>query len=131
MTTAPPERSRTHRITGITVSVILALLTLTFAFSIYVQFFAFLDPTTGLPTACSAAKTVGTHCSQSFLSTIVLVGYAVCLFGWGLPVGFMVVRLIQKRRAWFWPLISLPVIYAGYFILTAVLGTQYLPVSGS
>ena len=41
MTTAPPERSRTHRVTGIVVGVLLALLALGFAFSIYVQFFAF------------------------------------------------------------------------------------------
>lgn len=131
MTTAPPERSRTHRRTGIAVSVILAVIALGFAFSIYVQFFAFRDATTGLPTTCSTAQVVGTHCSESFLSTIVLVGYAVCLFGWGIPIGFMVIRLIQRRHAWFWPLISLPVIYAGYFTLTAVLGTQYLPASGS
>ena len=131
MTTAPPERSRTHRITGIVVGVILALLALGFAFSIYVQFFAFLDPKTGLATSCSGIDADGTHCNQSFLSAMVLIGYAVCLFGWGLPVGFMVVRLIQKRRAWYWPLISVVVIYAGYFILTAVIGNGYLPVAGS
>jgi hypothetical protein len=131
MTTAPPERSRTHRIAGIAVGVILAVLTLGFAFSIYVAFFSYLDPTIGLAPSCAAQTVSGTHCSPTFLSSMVLIGYAVCLFGWGLPVGVMIIRLIQRRRAWFWPLISLPVIYAGYFILTAVLGTQYLPVSGS
>lgn len=130
MTTAP-ERSRTHRISGIVVGVFLALIALGFTFSIYVQFFVYLDPHVGLAANCTRVAASGTHCSPSFLSTMVLVGYAICLFGFGLPVGFMVVRLIQKRRAWFWPLISLVVVYVGFFIVTAVLGGQYLPLHGA
>jgi branched-subunit amino acid ABC-type transport system permease component len=127
MTTAPPERSRVHRVTGITVGVILALLALGLAFAIYTTFFTFRDPSGELASVCASAQTVGTHCSQSFLDTICYIGYAVCLFGWGIPVGFMVVRLIQKRRAWYWPLIAIAVVYLGYFLLTAILGAGYPP----
>lgn len=131
MTTAAPERSPRHRTAGIVVGVALAIIALGFAFLIYVQFFAYADPTAGLPASCRATDADGTHCSQSFLNAMILIGYAVCLFGWGLPAGFMVVRLIQRRRAWFWPLLSIPIIYIGFFVITAVLGTQYLPASGS
>ncbi len=131
MTTAPPERSRAYRIAGIAVGAILALLALGLAFGIYTTFFTFREPSGQLAGLCAASTVSGTHCSQSFLDTICFIGYAVCLFGWGIPVGFMVVRLIQKRRAWYWPLIAIAVVYVGYFILTAILGAGYTPVKGS
>jgi hypothetical protein len=127
MTTVPPERSRVHRIAGITVAVILALLALGLAFAIYTTFFTFRDPNGQLASICAGTQAVGTHCSSSFLNAICFIGYAVCLFGWGVPIAFMVMRLIQKRRAWFWPLIAIVVVYIGYFILTAILGGGYPP----
>ena len=67
----------------------------------------------------------GASCDQGFLNTICYIGYALCLFGWGLPVGFMVVRFIQRRRAWFLPLISIGVVVIGFYVLLAILGRGY------
>lgn len=131
MTTAAPERSRTRRITGTVIGVILALIALGFAFPIYPRFFVFLGPTLGLAASCTNVAASGTQCSPGFLSTLVLVGDAACLFGFGLPVGFIVVRLILKRRAWYWPLISPVLVNVGFFIITASRGNQHPPVAGS
>jgi Na+-transporting NADH:ubiquinone oxidoreductase subunit NqrD len=108
-----------------------ALAALGFAVPIYLQFFVFHDSTLGLAASCTNATASGTQCGPGFLSTLVLVGYTACLFGFGLPVGFTVVRLIRKRRAWYWPLISLVLVRVGFVIITAVRGNQYRPVAGS
>jgi hypothetical protein len=124
MTSAPPP-SRSRRITGIVVGIVLALLALAIAFGVYATFFGFRDPSGELVRSCTAAQT-GTVCNQGFLDLLCYLGYAIALFGWGVPVGFMVVRFIQRRRAWFFPLISMAVVYIGYFVLTAIIGNGYL-----
>jgi hypothetical protein len=125
MTSAPPTSSRARRIIGITVGIVLALLAFALAFGIYTTFFEFRNPSGELVKSCTGAAT-GTHCSQSYLDALCYIGYAVCLFGWGIPIAFMVARFIQRRRAWYLPLISIAVVYVGYFILTAIIGNGYL-----
>ena len=118
----PPEQSRSRRVTGIVVGILLALLALGIAFGIYTEFFTLRDPSGPVVKNCIAS---GAECSQAFLNTICYIGYGLCLFGWGLPVGFMVVRFIQRRRAWFLPLISIGAIVLGFYILLAILGRGY------
>jgi hypothetical protein len=119
---AAPASSGSHRVTGIVVGTLLALLALGIAFGIYVEFFNLRDPAGPVVKNCIAS---GASCDQGFLNTMCYIGYALCLFGWALPVGFMVVRLIQRRRAWFWPLISNGVVVVGFYILLAILGRGY------
>ena len=122
MSTAPPAPSPTRRVAGIVVSILLALLALGIAFGIYTEFFTLRDPAGDVVKNCVAS---GARCDQGFLNTICYVGYALSLFGWGLPVGFMIARFIQRRRAWFLPLISIAVIVVGFYILLAILGRGY------
>ena len=125
MTSAPPAPSRSHRVIGLVVGIVLAVLALSLAFGIYATFFGFRDPAGELVRSCTATPS-GTHCNQGFLDAMCSIGYAVALFGWGIPTGIMVARFIQKRRAWFLPLISIAVVYIGYFVLTAIIGNGYL-----
>jgi len=122
MTSASPAPTAQRRVTGMVVGILLALLALGIAFGIYVEFFTLRDPAGSIVTNCIAS---GASCDQSFLNTICYIGYALCLFGWGLPVGFMVVRFIQRRRAWFLPLISIGVVVIGFYVLLAILGRGY------
>lgn len=104
------------------IGIAIALLALGIAFGFYAEFYALRLPDGPLATGCSA---VSSHCSQSYLDTICIIGYALCLFGWALPVGLMVVRFIRNRRAWFLPLISIGAIVIGSYILIAILGKGY------
>ncbi len=122
MSSAPPVLSRSRRVTGIVVGILFALLALGIAFGIYTEFFTLRDPAGEVVKSCVAS---GASCDQAFLNTICFIGYALCLFGWGVPVGFMVVRFIQRRRAWFLPLISIAAILLGFYILLAILGRGY------
>jgi hypothetical protein len=122
MSSAPPAPSRSRRVTGIVVGILLALLALGIAFGIYVEFFTLRDPAGDVVKNCVAS---GAACNQAFLNTICYIGYGLCLFGWGVPVGFMIVRFIQRRRAWYLPLISIAAILLGFYILLAILGRGY------
>ena len=122
-TVAPaPPRTRTRRIVDIVVGILLALLAGVVAFGFYTVFFSLRDPSGTIATQCASS---GATCDQGLLNTICYIGYAVCLFGWGLPVGFMIVRFILNRLAWFFPLISIVVVIAGFYILLAILGQNY------
>ena len=128
MSSAPPASSaapaptRSRRVTGLVVGILLALLALGIAFGIYTEFFTLRDPAGPVVKACVSS---GAACDQGFLNTICYIGYALCLFGWGVPIGFMVVRFIQRRRAWFLPLISIAAVLIGFYILLAILGHGY------
>src|SRR5438128_285624 len=122
MTTAAPRRSRTRRTVDVVVGIVLALLALFVAFAFYVQYFALRDPSGTLASNCAAS---GARCDQGFLDLICYIGYAVCIFGWALPVGFMVVRFVRNRLAWFFPLISMVVLVVGFYLLIAILGRGY------
>jgi hypothetical protein len=122
MTSAPPAPSRTRRVTGLVVGIVLALLALGVAFGIYAEFFTLRDPSGSLVTTCLSS---GADCDQNLLNTICYIGYALCLFGWGVPTAFMLVRFIQRRRAWYLPLISIGVVVIGFYILLAILGRSY------
>ena len=122
---APPAPSRSRRVTGIVVGILLALVALARAFGISATFFGFRDPSGDLVASCTATQTA-TRCNQAYLDLLCYIGYALCLFGWGVPIGFMVARMIQKRRAWPFPVISIAVVYIGYFVLTSLIGSGYL-----
>jgi hypothetical protein len=122
MTTAAAPRSRTRRTADVVVGVLLALFALAVAFAFYVQYFTLRDPAGTLASNCTAS---GAVCDQGLLDAICYIGYAVCLFGFAIPVGFMVVRFVQNRLAWFFPLISVAVIIIGFYVLLAILGRGY------
>lgn len=121
MTVSAPERPRL-RIVDMVVGILLGLIALGVAFAFYTVFFTLRDPAGSIATSCAAS---GAVCDQNFLNTICYIGFAVCLFGFALPIGFMIVRFLQRRRAWFLPLIAIAVIIVGFYVLLFILGRGY------
>jgi hypothetical protein len=122
MTTAVPGRSRTSLIVDRVAGILIALVALGIAIALYTAFFAFRAPAGPLATNCAAS---GAVCDQGFLNTICYIGYALCIFGWLVPTVLMLVRFIQRRLAWFLPLISIGVLLIGFYVLLFVLGRNY------
>lgn len=121
MTIATAERPRL-RVVDMAVGIVLGLIALGVAFAFYTVFFSLRDPAGSIATSCASS---GAVCDQNFLNTICYLGFALCLFGFAIPVGFMVVRILQRRRAWFLPLISIVVIVVGFYVLLFILGRGY------
>jgi hypothetical protein len=121
--TTPPERSRAARTVdlavGITLTVIAALIGLIML--------AYVTQLGQLSAVCEGIAPDGTRCSPDLLGGMGILGTAIVVLGWFLPAGFLIVRILQKRRVFFLPIISILVMIAGYFVVTAVLGSAYLP----
>ena len=127
MTSTPPTRSRAGRLADLVAGIVIAVLAALFAFAMLaavLQLTALGDP----DEKCGGVAVDGLRCSPTFLSTMIVIGVVVVVFGWLLSTGFMIVRLIRKRLAWWVPLISVPVSIAAYYLIVIVLGSSYLPV---
>jgi hypothetical protein len=125
MTTTPPERSRAARTIDLVVGIILALLT----GLIGLVMLGYMTQLGQLSTLCDGVDPDGTRCSPGFLGAMGVLGTAIVVLGWFLPTGFLVVRALQRRWVFFLPIVSLVVMVAGYFLVTAVLGGAYLPAA--
>ncbi|CAN5203316.1 hypothetical protein BH11ACT3_BH11ACT3_24820 [soil metagenome] len=77
--------------------------------------------------ACDGAVADGLRCSPDFLNVMIIVGYALIIFGWGLTTAFMIVRFIRLRLGWFLPLIGFGVMVAGFYVVILVIYASYLP----
>ena len=123
--TSPSSRSPLVRGIDIAVGVVIALFGVVLGLGIV----ALYQQLTGLSAACDGIAADGTRCSPAFLATMTNLGIAIVVFGWGLTTGMLVVRLIQKRLVWYWPLIGLAVLVASFYLISLVLGSSYLPPS--
>lgn len=121
--TTPPERSRAARaidlVAGIALTVVAALIGLVML--------AYVAQLGRLSAVCEGIAPDGMRCSPDLLGGMGVVGTAIVVLGWFLPAGFLIVRALQRRRVFFLPIISVLVMIAGYFVVTAVLGSAYLP----
>jgi len=48
---------------------------------------------------------------------------AVVIFGWAIPSGMFLVRAIQRRYAFYWPIIGLLIVIISFYIGTAIVGS--------
>jgi hypothetical protein len=127
MTTTPPARRRALVVVDIAVGVAIALLGL--LLSLYIV--ASYEQYRTLATTCTGITPTGTECDQGFLDGALAIGYAVTVLGWLLTSGMFVVQVIRRRLAWFWPLIGMVVVYVAFWIVTAVVGSAYIPGTGA
>jgi hypothetical protein len=80
-----------------------------------------------LSALCEGIPADGTRCDPGFLGGMGILGTAVVVLGWFLPAGFLVVRAIQRKLVFFLPIVAIVVMYAGYVLVSALLGSAYLP----
>lgn len=123
MTTPRPERNRALRITDLVVGILLTLL----AALIGLIMLAFMGELAKLTALCEGVAPDGMRCEPGFLGAMGILGTAIVVLGWFLPAGFLAVRAIQRKWVFFLPIISVVVMFAGYFLVTALLGSAYLP----
>lgn len=76
-----------------------------------------------LVSECGSATPGGVPCEAGGLvSTVALIVIAIAVFAAALGLGFFVVRLIQKRLAFYWPLLGIVVTIAALYIGSAIVG---------
>jgi hypothetical protein len=122
-TTTPPARTPLRildLIVGIALLIIGALTGLVML--------AMLGQFGGLSVACDGVAADGLRCDGGYLSGILVLGTAIVVFGWFVTAGFFVVRILQRRLAFWLPIVGIIVILAAYYVV-AILLQPYLPPS--
>lgn len=114
-----PPRSQVVRTFDIVAGVSLALVS--GATGLIVM--AFLQQLSGLAGPCEGVTPDGARCNPDFLNGALAIGYAGVIFGWFVPIGFMIVRWVRKRLGFFLPLISFVVIIAVFYAVSAALSS--------
>ena len=71
-----------------------------------------------LQEACSDGPYDGVVCNPVFLNIVIIVISAITVFAGFIGAGMFVVRLIRKRVAFLWPLITLVIMVAGFYVGT-------------
>jgi hypothetical protein len=120
-TTTPPARTPLRildLIVGIALLIIGALTGLVML--------AMLGQFGGLSVACDGVAADGLRCDGGYLSGILVLGTAIVVFGWFVTAGFFVVRILQRRLAFWLPIVGIIVILAAYYVV-AILLQPYLP----
>lgn len=103
-----PPRSGTRLAVELVVGLALAFVGAVFAFGLVVT----LSQLGGVAANCAE-----TGCNGGAVSGVVVLGLATVIFGWAITLGLFIVRLIQRRWAWFWPLIGIVVMVAGFYLI--------------
>lgn len=111
-TTPPARRNRALVIADIVVSVLVLAFALTFG----LYSFAFVGQLATLSTSC------GDDCNGLLLGIATYGLLAVTVLGFFLAVGFVVVRLVQKRFTWPWPVGALVVMIVAFYIAAWLAG---------
>jgi hypothetical protein len=122
MTTTPPERGPL-RIPDIVAGVILLVIAALIGFIML----GYMGQLGALSALCDGIEPDGARCSPAFLSGVTIVGLGIVIFAWFLSLGFFVVRVLRRRLAFWVPLVGVAVMFAGFYITSAVLGASYLP----
>jgi hypothetical protein len=101
--------SRLRRGATIAIGAVVALLGMVVGFSLVLQTLRY----SAFGEACAPDG-----CSTGLLTTILIVGVGLIIFGWAITTGLFVVRLMQRRRAWFWPPLGILIVIAAFYLTT-------------
>lgn len=71
---------------------------------------------------CTAGPYEGIECDAGALSLLVNALIFVTVIAWALTTGMFVVRLIQRRWAFYWPIIGLVILVVAFYGATAIAG---------
>ena len=61
--------------------------------------------------------------NAGLLSTITIVLTAIAIFGWAVPAGMLVVRALQRRYAFYWPIIGIIIVVISFYVCTYFVST--------
>ena len=92
---------------------------------------AYVTQLGSLNSECAGVEPDGMRCAPGFLSAVTILGIGIVVFAWFLAAGFLVVRAIRRRAVFFLPIIAVVVMFAGFYLVTALVGTSYLPSSST
>jgi hypothetical protein len=104
------------------VSVALAIFTIVLGFAIVVT--AGLYPG-DLAAYCASRPVTGLSCSNDFVTAVTFGVNGVTIFAVALSIGMMVVRFVQKRYGWYWPLVGAAVALVSIYAGTALVGLAF------
>jgi hypothetical protein len=68
-----------------------------------------------LQQTCTTALSGGVACSPLFMNTVVIVTSGITVFAAFIGAGMFIVRLIRKRLAFVWPLVTFIVIVIAFY----------------
>lgn len=84
--------------------------------------------TAAVGTACEGVTPAGTSCSPGYIAGIGALGTAIMVFGWALPTGFLIVRIVRRRLSFWLPILSMAVMISGFYLFAALLGQAQPPL---
>jgi hypothetical protein len=122
-TPPPPAAKPPLRIVDLVIGILLAIVT----GLVGIIMLGLIPQLGNLSQECEGIAADGARCNPDFLSGVIIVGVAIVIFGWFITTGLIVVRAIRRKLVFFLPLIGFVVMIAAFYIVTAVLGTSYLP----
>lgn len=64
-------------------------------------------------------------CDTGPLGAYVILGIGLTVLLYGVGLGFFVVRMIQRRYGWYFPVAALVLMYAAFFAVAALVGAWY------
>ena len=116
------ERNRGLVILDVLVSISLAIFAIVLGFAIVVT--AGLYPN-DLATYCADRPATGINCSSDFVTAVAYGVNGLSIFAVALSIGMMVVRFVQRRYGWYWPLIGSAVALVAIYAGTALVGLAF------
>ena len=116
-TVLPVRRNPIALVADIAAGVAIALIGLILGLAILASAGQYLHLNDGV---CTSGPYTGLTCDPNALTVAVGVISAVTIFAWALSTGMFIVRLLRKRLAFFWPIIGIVIMIAGFWVGTYV-----------
>lgn len=118
MTSTPSPGRRAVRVVDVVVGIGLALLSGLIALIVlnYLQQYPVV-----LSPLCEGVAPDGARCNADYLNGAVIIGSAGIVFGWFIPIGFMLVRFVQRRLGFFLPIVATIIVIVVFWVTTAAI----------
>lgn len=117
--TVPPRRNPVVTVIDIVVGVAIALIGIVFGLVILSTAGQYISINEG---GCTADSYAGLECNAGALSLAVSALTAVTIFAWAITSGLFIVRLLKRRIGFYWPIIGIVLMVAGFWIATYFVG---------
>lgn len=110
------------------VDIVASVAILAFAFVLGLVTLSFVTQLSGLGAVCGAGPYTGLECNSTVLGIATYGLLAVTVLAFVIGLGMAIVRIIQKRFTFFWPLGALILMIAAFYFFTW-LASQTVPAA--